>query len=149
MTQGSLRRSFKKIRVDRPTVDHVDRRPSKINESWVNFFSMQNLTCICWVKMKPMTQGKLLRSFKAIQLARSQIFDGRRRGWPSVVVLSSLTLPSPHFSNFPFSPLYTLSPFLTLHTRLERSPRRRRGRLKSQRLTSPSKTKHPAVVFSL
>ncbi|KAF7811628.1 uncharacterized protein G2W53_032604 [Senna tora] len=68
-----------------------------------------------------------------------------------MVVLSSLTLPSPHFTNFPFSPLYSLSPspFLTLHARLERSPRRRRGRLKSQRLTSPSKTKHPAVVFCL
>ncbi|KAF7807849.1 uncharacterized protein G2W53_040010 [Senna tora] len=34
MTQGSLRRSFKAIRVGRPVVDHVDRRPSKINESW-------------------------------------------------------------------------------------------------------------------
>ncbi|KAF7821667.1 uncharacterized protein G2W53_027122 [Senna tora] len=80
---GSLPRSFKAIRVGRPAVDHVDRRPSKINESWVNFFSMQNLTCICWVKMKPMTQGNLLRSFKAIRFARGQLFDGRRRGWLS------------------------------------------------------------------
>ncbi|KAF7807870.1 uncharacterized protein G2W53_040031 [Senna tora] len=34
MTQGSLPRSFKAIRVGSPAVDHVDRRPSKINESW-------------------------------------------------------------------------------------------------------------------
>ncbi|KAF7821679.1 uncharacterized protein G2W53_027134 [Senna tora] len=34
MTQGSLPRSFKAIRVGRPAVDHVDRRRSKINESW-------------------------------------------------------------------------------------------------------------------
>ncbi|KAF7821652.1 hypothetical protein G2W53_027107 [Senna tora] len=72
------------IRVGRPAVYHVDRRPSEINESWINFFSMQNLTCICWVKMKPMTQGNLPRSFKAIRLSRGQIFDGRRRGSPSV-----------------------------------------------------------------
>ncbi|KAF7821493.1 uncharacterized protein G2W53_026948 [Senna tora] len=38
MTQGSLPRSFKVIRVGRPAVDHVDRHPSKVNESWVNFF---------------------------------------------------------------------------------------------------------------
>ncbi|KAF7807857.1 uncharacterized protein G2W53_040018 [Senna tora] len=72
MTQGSLPKSFKAIRVGRPVVDHVDRRPSKINESWV--------------KMKPMTQGNLPRSFKAIRLARGQIFDGRRLGSPSVAV---------------------------------------------------------------
>ncbi|KAF7821612.1 uncharacterized protein G2W53_027067 [Senna tora] len=47
------------IRVCRRAVDHVDRRPSKINESWLNFFSMENLWCIRWVKMKPMTQGNL------------------------------------------------------------------------------------------
>ncbi|KAF7800881.1 uncharacterized protein G2W53_044630 [Senna tora] len=46
MTQGSLPRCFKAIRVGRPAVDHVDRRPSKITESWVNFFVRQNLTCI-------------------------------------------------------------------------------------------------------
>ncbi|KAF7821654.1 uncharacterized protein G2W53_027109 [Senna tora] len=34
--------------------------------------------------MKPMTQGNLPRSFMAIQLARGQIFDGRRRGAPLV-----------------------------------------------------------------
>ncbi|KAF7821655.1 uncharacterized protein G2W53_027110 [Senna tora] len=34
MTQGSLPRIFKAIRVGRPAVDHVDHRPSKINESW-------------------------------------------------------------------------------------------------------------------
>ncbi|KAF7821656.1 uncharacterized protein G2W53_027111 [Senna tora] len=63
MTQGSLPRSFKAIHVGRPLFDHVDRRPSEINESRVNFFSMQNLTCICWVKMKPMTQGNHRRNF--------------------------------------------------------------------------------------
>ncbi|KAF7821642.1 uncharacterized protein G2W53_027097 [Senna tora] len=31
-----------------------------------------------------MTQGNLPRSFKAIRLARGQIFDGRRPGSPSV-----------------------------------------------------------------
>ncbi|KAF7821464.1 uncharacterized protein G2W53_026919 [Senna tora] len=41
--------------------------------------------CICRVKMKPMTQGNLPRSFKAIRLARNQIFDGRRLGSSSVV----------------------------------------------------------------
>ncbi|KAF7821460.1 uncharacterized protein G2W53_026915 [Senna tora] len=74
MTQGSLPRSFKAIRVGCPAVDHMDRRQSKINESWVH---MQ-------VKMKPMTQGYLPRSFKEIRLARGQIFDGRRRESPSV-----------------------------------------------------------------
>ncbi|KAF7835451.1 uncharacterized protein G2W53_010310 [Senna tora] len=34
MTQGSLPRSFKAIRVGRPVVDHVDRRPPKINHPW-------------------------------------------------------------------------------------------------------------------
>ncbi|KAF7821477.1 uncharacterized protein G2W53_026932 [Senna tora] len=38
MTQGSLPRSFKAIRVSHPVVDHVDRRPSEIIESWVTFF---------------------------------------------------------------------------------------------------------------
>ncbi|KAF7807771.1 uncharacterized protein G2W53_039932 [Senna tora] len=38
MTQGSLPRSFKAIRVGRPAVDRVDRRPPKINHPWVNFF---------------------------------------------------------------------------------------------------------------
>ncbi|KAF7821472.1 uncharacterized protein G2W53_026927 [Senna tora] len=71
------------IRVGRPAVDHVDRYPSGNNESWVNFFSMQNPTCICRVKMKPMTQRNLPRSFKAIQLEHGQIFDVRRRGLPS------------------------------------------------------------------
>ncbi|KAF7821498.1 uncharacterized protein G2W53_026953 [Senna tora] len=89
MTQGSLPRSFKVIRVGCPVVDHVDRSPSKINESWVNFFSMQNLKCIRWVKMKPMTQGKLPRSFKAIRLARGKIFDGRRRGSPRSATLKN------------------------------------------------------------
>ncbi|KAF7821468.1 uncharacterized protein G2W53_026923 [Senna tora] len=84
MTHGSLPRSFKAIRVGRPAVDRVDRCPSKINDSWVNFFSMQNLRCICKVKMKPWTKGNFSRSFKAIRLARGQIFDGRRRGSPSV-----------------------------------------------------------------
>ncbi|KAF7821470.1 uncharacterized protein G2W53_026925 [Senna tora] len=84
MTQGSLPRIFNAIRVGRPTIDHVDRHPSGINESWVNFFSMQNPTCICRVKMTPMTQGNIPRCFKAIRLARGQIFDGRRRGSPSV-----------------------------------------------------------------
>ncbi|KAF7821474.1 uncharacterized protein G2W53_026929 [Senna tora] len=83
MTQGSLPRSFKAIRVVRPAVDHLDRRPSKIKESLVNIFSMQNATCICWDKMKPMTQGNLPGFFKAIRLARGQIFDGRRLGSPS------------------------------------------------------------------
>ncbi|KAF7800471.1 uncharacterized protein G2W53_045127 [Senna tora] len=46
MTQGSLPRSFKAIRVGRPVVDRVDRRPPKINHPWVNFFSRQNLTCM-------------------------------------------------------------------------------------------------------
>ncbi|KAF7821487.1 uncharacterized protein G2W53_026942 [Senna tora] len=80
---GSLPRSFKAIQVGRPAVVQVDRRPSKINEAWVNFFSMQNLTCIGWVKMKPRTQGNLPRSFKAIRLARGQIVVGRRRGSPN------------------------------------------------------------------
>ncbi|KAF7821455.1 uncharacterized protein G2W53_026910 [Senna tora] len=84
---GSLPRSFKAIRVGHLAVDHVDRRPSKINESWVNFFSMQNLMCICCVKMKPLTQGNLRRSFRAIQLVRGQIFDKRRRGSLSVHML--------------------------------------------------------------
>ncbi|KAF7821635.1 hypothetical protein G2W53_027090 [Senna tora] len=84
MPQGSLPRSVKAIRVGRPAVDHMDRRPSKINESWVNIISMQNLTFICWVKMKPITQVNLLRSFKAIRHARGQIFDARRRGSPLV-----------------------------------------------------------------
>ncbi|KAF7821634.1 uncharacterized protein G2W53_027089 [Senna tora] len=84
MTQGSLPRSFKAIRVGPPAVDQVDRRPSKINESWVNLFSMQNLTSICWVNMMSMTQGNLPRSFKAFRLARGQIFRGRRRGSPLV-----------------------------------------------------------------
>ncbi|KAF7821453.1 uncharacterized protein G2W53_026908 [Senna tora] len=35
--------------------------------------------------MKPMTQGSLAKSFKAIRLARGHIFYGRRRGSPSVV----------------------------------------------------------------
>ncbi|KAF7821657.1 uncharacterized protein G2W53_027112 [Senna tora] len=70
MTQGSLPRSFKAIRVGRPTVEQVDHGPSKINESWV--------------KMKPMSQGNIPRSLKVIRLARGQIFDGRRRGSPSV-----------------------------------------------------------------
>ncbi|KAF7821651.1 uncharacterized protein G2W53_027106 [Senna tora] len=83
MTQGSLPRSFKAIRVGRPAVDHVDRNPSKINESG-QLLSMQNLTCICWVKMKPITLGNLPRSFKAIRLARGQIFDGRLRRSASV-----------------------------------------------------------------
>ncbi|KAF7821495.1 uncharacterized protein G2W53_026950 [Senna tora] len=84
MAQGSLPRSFKMIRVGRPAIDRVDRRPSKINESWVNFFSMQNLRCICRLKMKPMTQGNLPRSFKAIRLVCGQSFDGRRRGSSSI-----------------------------------------------------------------
>ncbi|KAF7821647.1 uncharacterized protein G2W53_027102 [Senna tora] len=84
MTQGSLPRCFKAIRVGRPAVDHVDRLLSKINESWVNYFSRQNLRCICWVKMKPITQGNLERSFKAIRLAHGQIFDGRRHRSPSI-----------------------------------------------------------------
>ncbi|KAF7821672.1 uncharacterized protein G2W53_027127 [Senna tora] len=84
MTRGSLPRSLKAIRVGRPAVNHVDRRPSKINESWVNFFSMQNLTCICSDKMKPMTQGNFRRSFKAIQLVRGLIFDERRRESTSI-----------------------------------------------------------------
>ncbi|KAF7821616.1 uncharacterized protein G2W53_027071 [Senna tora] len=66
MTQGSLPRSFKAIRFGRLAVDPVDRRPSKINESW------------------PRTQGNLPRSFKTIRLARGQIFDERRRGSSSV-----------------------------------------------------------------
>ncbi|KAF7821613.1 uncharacterized protein G2W53_027068 [Senna tora] len=57
MTQGTLPRSFKAIRVRGPAVEHVGRRPSKINES-----------CICWVKMKPMKQGSLPRSFKATRV---------------------------------------------------------------------------------
>ncbi|KAF7807865.1 uncharacterized protein G2W53_040026 [Senna tora] len=68
ITQGSLPRSFKAIRVGRPVVDHVDCRPPKINHPW------------------PITQGNLPRSFKAIRLARGQIFDGRRLGSPSVAV---------------------------------------------------------------
>ncbi|KAF7821462.1 uncharacterized protein G2W53_026917 [Senna tora] len=84
MTQASPPRSFKAIQVGLPVVDNVDRVPSKINESWVNIFSMQNLICICWVRMKPISQGNLPRNFKAIRLARGQIFDGRRRGLPSV-----------------------------------------------------------------
>ncbi|KAF7821633.1 uncharacterized protein G2W53_027088 [Senna tora] len=36
MTQGSLPRSFKAIRVGHPAVDHVGRPPAKINESWVH-----------------------------------------------------------------------------------------------------------------
>ncbi|KAF7821482.1 uncharacterized protein G2W53_026937 [Senna tora] len=70
MTQGSPPRSLKGILVGRPAVDDVDRRPLKINESLVNFFIVQNPTCICWVKMKPMTQGNVPRSFKAIRLER-------------------------------------------------------------------------------
>ncbi|KAF7821452.1 uncharacterized protein G2W53_026907 [Senna tora] len=66
MTRGSLPRSFKATRVSHPAVDHVDRRPSKINESW------------------PITQGNLPRSLKAIRLARDQIFDGQRLGSPLV-----------------------------------------------------------------
>ncbi|KAF7821668.1 uncharacterized protein G2W53_027123 [Senna tora] len=38
MTQGSLPRSFKAIRVGRLAVNHMDRRHSKINELWVKFF---------------------------------------------------------------------------------------------------------------
>ncbi|KAF7821484.1 uncharacterized protein G2W53_026939 [Senna tora] len=34
--------------------------------------------------MKPMTQGNLPRSFKAIRLAHGQIIDERRRRSPSV-----------------------------------------------------------------
>ncbi|KAF7821471.1 uncharacterized protein G2W53_026926 [Senna tora] len=97
MTQGSLPRSFKAIRVGRPTVDHVDRRPSKIKESLVNFFIIQNPKCIRWVIMKPMTEGNVKRSFKAIRLERGQIFDRRRRGSPSVSdAKKSIT----HGSNF-------------------------------------------------
>ncbi|KAF7807856.1 uncharacterized protein G2W53_040017 [Senna tora] len=80
-------------------LDHMDRHPSKINESWVNFFSRQNLTCICGVKMKPMTQGNLPRSFKAIRLVRSEIFTGRRLGTPWVAVHpKSITHGSTFFS---------------------------------------------------
>ncbi|KAF7807828.1 uncharacterized protein G2W53_039989 [Senna tora] len=125
MTQGSLPRSFKAIRVGRQAVDHVDRRTSKIIEPWVNFFSRQfprayagqneaydtrkppkkfqcNPTCVrpnlrrttTWIAVGrrpskinhpwPMTQGNLPRSVKAIQLARGQIFDGVRLGSLSV-----------------------------------------------------------------
>ncbi|KAF7807791.1 uncharacterized protein G2W53_039952 [Senna tora] len=88
MTQGSLPRSFKAIRVGRPVVDHVDRRPPKMNHPWVNFFSRQNLTCICGVKMIPMTQGSLPRSFKAIPVGRPVVdhVDSRpskiNESWP-------------------------------------------------------------------
>ncbi|KAF7807790.1 uncharacterized protein G2W53_039951 [Senna tora] len=51
----------------------VGRRPPKINHSWVNFFSRQNLTCICGVKMIPMTKGSLPRSFKAIPVGRPMV----------------------------------------------------------------------------
>ncbi|KAF7807829.1 uncharacterized protein G2W53_039990 [Senna tora] len=45
-----------------------------------------------------MTQGNLARSFKAIRLARVQIFDGRRLGSPSVAVhLKSITHGSTFF----------------------------------------------------
>ncbi|KAF7821645.1 uncharacterized protein G2W53_027100 [Senna tora] len=44
-------------------------------------------SCICWDKMKPMTQGNLPKSFMGIRLAHDQIFDGRRRGSPSVHML--------------------------------------------------------------
>ncbi|KAF7821665.1 hypothetical protein G2W53_027120 [Senna tora] len=44
----------------------VGRWRSKINHPWVNFFPMQNLTCICSDKMIPMKQRSLPRSFKAI-----------------------------------------------------------------------------------
>ncbi|KAF7821661.1 uncharacterized protein G2W53_027116 [Senna tora] len=80
MTQESLPRSFKAIRENRLAIDHEDRCPSIINESWVNYISMGNLTWICWVKMKPLTQGNLPRRFKANRLPRGQNFDGRGRG---------------------------------------------------------------------
>ncbi|KAF7800373.1 uncharacterized protein G2W53_044958 [Senna tora] len=57
----------------------VGRRPPKINHSWVNFFSRQNLTCICRVKMIPMTQGSLPRSFKAIRVGRPVVDRVDRR----------------------------------------------------------------------
>ncbi|KAF7821614.1 uncharacterized protein G2W53_027069 [Senna tora] len=82
--EGSHPRCFKAVRVGHPAVDNVGRRPSKINESWVNFISRQNLMCICGIKMKPMTQGNLPRTFNAIRLARDKILDGRRHGSPSV-----------------------------------------------------------------
>ncbi|KAF7807842.1 uncharacterized protein G2W53_040003 [Senna tora] len=58
----------------------VGRRPPKINHPWAKSHAHM------MVKMKPMTQGNLPRSFKAIRLARGQIFDGRRLGSSSVAV---------------------------------------------------------------
>ncbi|KAF7821625.1 uncharacterized protein G2W53_027080 [Senna tora] len=117
MTQGSLPRSFKAIRVGRSAVDNVDRRPSKINESWETsqevsrqsdlraakssmddnvdrrqsatiknksptgqLFVYAKTQVHMWGQNEAYDKRKPPRSFKAIRLARGQIFDGRRRG---------------------------------------------------------------------
>ncbi|KAF7807782.1 uncharacterized protein G2W53_039943 [Senna tora] len=75
MTQGSLPRCFKAIRVGRPAVDHVDRRPSKINESWaeshVHMLSQND----------PYDTRKPPKKFQG-HPSRSP--DGRPRGSPSI-----------------------------------------------------------------
>ncbi|KAF7843657.1 GDSL esterase/lipase 5 [Senna tora] len=80
-------------------VDDVDRRSSAQckNQSRMGklFFyseSHVHMTCICRVKMKPMTKGSPTRSFKAIRPGRGQILDGRRRESPIVgAVQKSIT----------------------------------------------------------
>ncbi|KAF7801085.1 uncharacterized protein G2W53_045212 [Senna tora] len=113
MTQGSLPRSFKAIRVGSPAVDHVDRRPSKSMSRGSNFF-LGKISRACdgsneaydtrkppkkfqghpsrspvvdhvdrrppkinhpW----PMTQGSLTRSFKAIRVGRPAVDHVDRR----------------------------------------------------------------------
>ncbi|KAF7800641.1 uncharacterized protein G2W53_044943 [Senna tora] len=62
--------------------DDMDRRrsPSTQNQSLMGqLFSRQNLTCICRVKMIPMTQGSLPRSFKAIRVGRPVVDRVDRR----------------------------------------------------------------------
>ncbi|KAF7800637.1 uncharacterized protein G2W53_044939 [Senna tora] len=82
MTQGNLPRSFKAIRLARGQIFDGRRlgSPSTQNQSPMGqLFSRQNLTCICWVKMIPMTQGSLPRSFKAIRVGRPAVDHVDRR----------------------------------------------------------------------
>ncbi|KAF7807888.1 uncharacterized protein G2W53_040049 [Senna tora] len=90
MTQGSLPRSFKAIRVGRPAVDRVDRVHPKSITHGSTFFSRQNLTCNMLSQMIPMTQGSL----QEVSRPSESVARWSTTGSPST------QNQSPHGSNF-------------------------------------------------
>ncbi|KAF7801208.1 uncharacterized protein G2W53_044821 [Senna tora] len=109
-------KKFKAIRVGRPVVDHVDRRPpkinhpweasrevsrpsesvaarsttwiasTKINESWCELFFYAKSHVHMMGQDEAYDTRKPPKKFQGNRLARGQIIDGRRHGSPSVAV---------------------------------------------------------------